>query len=211
MIVYSRVTEQPDSEPISLDEAKEHLEWVGTSKDNYITSLIKTARRVCEAYSGLSFVTQERVVRLDYFPCYNQNPYRKLWIEVPYGPVQAITMFQYSNDAGGTTTLVEGTDFIVDYHSPVCRIYPLEDGEIGTWPDDVRHIPYAITIGYQTGFDDVSGEPLPEQARQAILLQVAAMFESRQDETVGAVSHKINMNSEAILDTIKVYWNAHTD
>jgi len=69
MIQYSIVTEQPDSEPVSLAEAKTHLEYAGTAKDNYITGLIKTARQLCESYTGLSFVTKERETKLDRFPC----------------------------------------------------------------------------------------------------------------------------------------------
>jgi uncharacterized phiE125 gp8 family phage protein len=205
MIVYSRVTEQPFTEPVSLSEAKVHLEYQGDSKNDYIWTLLKVARRICEAYAGLSFVTQERVVRLDNFPC------KRKFIELPYGPVQSITLFRYKNDNGTDTDLVEGTDYIVDYHSSPARVYPLLNGEIDTWPTDVRTVPHAVSIGYMAGYDDISGEPLPPEAKQAILLQVAAMFENRQDEHLGALSHKINMNSEYILDSIKVYWNANID
>lgn len=206
MIVYSRVTEHPDSEPLDLEDVKVHLEASGTSKDAMITSLIKVARRICEAYSGLSFVTQERVVRLDYFPTCG-----KVYIELPYGPVQSVTSFTYTNDDGDIVTLVEGTDFIADYHSSPARVYPLYDGEIDEWPTDLKRIPHCVNISYLAGYDDVSGEPLPEEAKQAMLLQIAAMFENRQDEQTGFISHKINMNSEHILDTIKVYWNANID
>jgi uncharacterized phiE125 gp8 family phage protein len=210
MIVYSRVTERPAYEPISVSEAKVHLEYYGTSKDAYIEGLIKVARRLCEAYSGLSFVTQERVIRMDKFPSVTRT-YKTQFIELPYGPVQSITLFQYANEDGTTTSLVEGTDYVVDYHSSPARVYPLKDGEIDEWPTDVRRIPHAVNIGYMAGYDDISGEPIPAEAKQAIMLQVASMFESRQDEHLGLVSHKINMNSEYILDAIKVYWNANID
>lgn len=206
MIIYSRVTEQPDSEPVTLAEAKTHLEYTGTAKNDYIETLISVARRICEAYSGLSFVTQERVIRLDKFPK------GKRFIYIPYGPVQAILTFTYRNDDGGTTTLEEGTDFAVDTHSSVARAYAINsDGEIDDWPTDVLEVPHAITLSYQAGYDDVSGELTPAQVKQAILLQVASMFETRQDEQPGIISHKICWNSEAILDTIKVTWNANAD
>lgn len=205
MIIYSRVTEHPDSEPITLDQAKTHLEYQGTAKNDFIESLIKVARRICEAYSGLSFVPQARVIRLDHFPC------SRRYIELPYGPVVAITSFTYRNEDGDTVELDEGDDFVADYHATPARVYPLVDGEIDQWPADVAIYPNAINIAYEAGYDDISGEPLPEEARQAMLLQIASMFENRQDENIGAISHKINMNSEHILDSIKVYWNANID
>jgi uncharacterized phiE125 gp8 family phage protein len=205
MIVYSRVTDQPDFEPVSLADAKTHLEYTGTAKNAYINSLIKSARRICEGYSGLSFVTQERSVKMDYFPTI------KSYIEIPYGPVQTIDSFTYLNENGTTTTLVENTDFIVDAHSGICRLFPIDDnGEIDLWPTDVKHRPNAITILYTAGYDEAVNEPLPEQAKQAMLMQIGSMFEQREDARQGEVT-MIVWNSMSILDTIKVTWNAHQE
>lgn len=206
MIVYSRITDQPSSEPVSLAEAKTHLEYTGTAKNAYIASLIKSARIMCEKYAGLSFMTQERRIKMDVFPT-NHQP-----IIVPYGPVQTIDSFTYLNDDGGTTTLVSGTDFAIDSHSGMCRLYALEDGEVDSWPTDIRKYPQAITIDYTAGYDEAINEPLPEQIRQAILLQVASMFENRQDEVAGSINmmnwNLISWNSLTLLDTVKVSWNA---
>lgn len=207
MITYSRVIDQPDKEPISLNEAKIHIEYQGTAKDAYITSLIKSSRIMCEKYAGLSFITQERRIKLDTFPL-NGEP-----IKVPYGPVQTINSFTYLNDDGTTTTLFEGTDFAVDSHSGMCRLFALGlDGEVDTWPTDVRKYPQAVNIEYTAGYDANVNEPLPEQIKQAMLLQVASMFENRQDEVAGSINmmnwNTISWNSQALLDSIKVSWNA---
>jgi uncharacterized phiE125 gp8 family phage protein len=210
MITYSRVTEQPANEPVSLSDAKVHLEYTGTAKNAYITSLIKSARRICEGYSGLSFVTQTRQIKMDIFPS------NGAFILVPYGPVQSIESFTYLNDDGTTTTMVENTDFIADYHSSVCRLFAVdENGEIDSWPTDLRDRPQAITISYVAGYDEAINEPLPELVKQAILLQVASMFENRQDEVAGSINmmnwNTINWNSIHLLDSVKVSWNANVD
>lgn len=205
MIVYSRVTDQPAFEPVSLAEAKTHLEYTGTAKNAYITSLIKTARRICEGYSGLSFVTQERSVKMDHFPAL------KKYIEIPYGPVQTIDSFTYIKDDGTTVTLVENTDYIADTHSGICRLFPIDDqGEVDLWPTDVKMRPNAIVINYTAGYDEAVNEPLPEQAKQAMLMQIGSLFEQREDARQGEVT-PIIWNSMAILDTIKVTWNAHQE
>src|SRR5689334_11038984 len=177
MIIYSRVTEQPDNEPVTLQEAKTHLEYTGTLKDAYIKSLIKSARRICEGYAGLSFVTQERSVKLDRFP-------GNCFIYLPYGPVQAVTSFTYTDSDNNPVTLVEGTDFQLDNHSPVARISAIDsNGEITSWPTDAKNQLQGIEIVYQTGFDNVSGEPIPADAKTAVLRVIAKLFENRGDET----------------------------
>lgn len=204
MIQYSIVTEPPDSEPVTLQEAKDHLEYTGTAKNNLIQSLIKSARRICEKYAGLSLVTQEREIKLDRFPC-------KLYIDVPYGPIQSITSFTYLNDTGGTTTLVEDTDFKLDAHSRIARVYPIdEDGVIDTWPTNVRDTIHPVSIIYQAGYDDVSGEQTPEEAKIVIKQLVAKMFEHRGDDGTGK-GGILDWDMQTILDNIKVTWNANVD
>lgn len=200
MIQYSKVVELMDSDPVTLTEAKTHLEVTGTSKDTYITMLISVARRLCESYSGLSLCTQQRKIILDYF--------HECDILIPYGPIQSIDSFTYVDTDGATQTLVEGTDFYLDSHSDIARVIPIADGEVDSWPDTLNRI-NAVTIEYTAGYDDVSGTPTPEQIKQAMLLQIGAMFENRQDEIIGSTSHKLNMNSQMLLDTVKVSWNAH--
>lgn len=208
MILYSKVTEAPTDEPVTLDEAKNHLEVTGTSKDAYITSLIKAARRICENDAGLSFITQTRVVKLDRFPgClpyHRHNPHRE--IILPYGPVAEVTDFTYFDSDGNPQTLSIDTDFYFDGHSGVARLRP-----INSWPS-TKLMPNAVSIEYTAGIDlddDTSEEYLPI-VKQAILLQVASFFENRQDEVPGSMS-EINWNSKTLLDSIRVTWNANYD
>ena len=213
MIQYSIVTEQPDSEPVTLQEAKIHLEYTGTAKNNYITTLISVARYLCEAYSGLSFVTQTRRVKLDYFPCTKYDVVnQKIYIELPYGPVQSVESFTYEKDDDTTVTLTEGTDFLLDAHSRIARVYPIgDDGTIDSWPSDLKNIPHPITIEYNAGYDDVSGEPLPTQAKTAILMYLTKYFEGRGDEQGKGFNDVLPWECMHILDSIKVTWNANYD
>lgn len=215
MILYSKVTEVPEAEPVTVAEAKTHLEVTGTAKDTYIGALIKAARRICEVDAGLSFVTQTRVVKLDRFPsCWpwsyrygthtNTNPYSE--IILPYGPVQTVTAFTYFDADGNEQTLTVDTDFYFDGHSGVARLRP-----VNSWPS-TKLMPNAVSIEYTAGIDldsDTSEEYLPI-VKQAILLQVASFFENRQDEVPGSMS-EINWNSKTLLDSIRVTWNANYD
>lgn len=206
MILYSKVSSLPDSDPVSLSEAKAHLEVDTTRWDSLITTLVSVAREIGEAYTGLSFATQERVIKMDRFPLCGEE------IIVPYGPVQSIDSFTYLDENGATQTLENGTDFYVDLHSGICRIFSIdEDGERTTWPTDALSRPGCISINYTAGFDDVSGDPFPKAAKQAMLMDIATWFENRQSEIVGQMPHEMSFGSKMLYDTIKVTWNANVD
>lgn len=196
MIIYSKVTTAPTSEPVTLDEIKEFLKIDGTAEDALLTILRKSAREKCEHYSGLSFITQDRQITLDKFPCGRI-------IELPNGPVSAVADIDYFDSDGVAQTLTSGTHFIVDTNSDVCRIQVVD-----SWPS-VKDRINAITISYTAGHTDDNHDPVPSAIKQAILMEVASMYENRQNEVVGATISKLNTDSEALLDTVKVYSNAN--
>lgn len=188
MIIYSKVTEAPESEPVTVDEAKAWCKVDGTDEDAIFTRLIKVARIMCESYAGLSFITQTRVVKLDRFTCRD--------VILPYGPVTAVTEFAYKDGNGDTQTVAADT-YTLDTQSGLAKVRVTD-----TWPDTDRTL-NNVEITYTAG-----SESAPEVAKQAILMQVATMYENRQDEVIGSSANVINYSSQMLLDTIKVYWNA---
>lgn len=212
MVIYSRVTEAPETEPITLDEAKAHLKIDDdfNSEDALITSLIRTARRMCESYSGRSFLTQERIIKMDRFPSCGSNIYSRArrgdGMTVPYGPIQTIDAIKYI-DGDGIEQTLDIADYKTDLHSDLARIYPTD-----TWPETSDE-PNAVTVEYTAGFDPVSGgtEELPEEVKQAMLMQIGTLYQNRQDEVTGTSVNQMNLTSKALLDPIKVYWNAEQD
>lgn len=66
------------SEPLSLEDAKAWGKIDQDADDDIISSLITAARRICENYSGIGFITRTVVVNIN-----NSNGGFKL----PYGPV----------------------------------------------------------------------------------------------------------------------------
>lgn len=190
MIIYSKVTEAPASEPVTVDEAKAWCKVDGTDEDAIFTRLIKVSRIMCESYAGLSFITQTRVVKLDRFTCRD--------VILPYGPVTAVTEFAYKDGNGDAQTVAADT-YTLDTQSGLAKVRVTD-----TWPDTDRTL-NNVEITYTAGYDD---EEVPEIAKQAILMQVATMYENRQDEVIGSSANVINYSSQMLLDTIKVYWNA---
>jgi uncharacterized phiE125 gp8 family phage protein len=196
MVIYSRVTSAPATEPVTVNEAKTHLRVTSTADDTYITTLIKVARQLCEKYAGLSFITQTRQIKLDFFPGCN------LPVEIPYGPIISFSGdglgVSYIDTGGGNQTLTLNTDYKVDSASEPGRIYPIDD-----WPTDAEDdYPQTITITYTAGYGAAAS--VPEVIKQAILEEIYFRYERRGDAGGG-----LSEGAIALLDTVKVYWNAH--
>jgi uncharacterized phiE125 gp8 family phage protein len=191
-MIYSRVTQQPLDEPITLAQAKTHLKVDGTDDDDFITRQIRAARRIGENYSGLSFLTQEREIKLDGFPCGV--------LDIPYGPVQSIDSFTYIKTDETTGTLVEGTDFRVSKIGARTRLEAI-DG----WPSTNYQVD-AVTIQYTSGYTNAGEDYLPEEIPEAVAKTVARLYEKRGDDAAGTV---LTYEIMDLYDTVKVYWNAH--
>lgn len=192
MIKYSRVTVHPTVEPLTVADAKYHckVDDTSTNETDYFSRLIWRARRMCENYTGLSFLTQTREINLDYFPCGV--------IEIPYGPVQSITSFKYIDTAGVEQTLALNTDFRLDNKSSLARLEA-----INGWPTPKDQV-NAVTIIYVAGYTNVGEDVLPEEAVDMVSRLVARLYEKRGDEGVTPLTDEIM----DIGDLIKVYWNA---
>ena len=203
MIKKSKVIYAAQSNPVTSTEAKAQLYITGDDRDTVIDRLISTSIQLCEVYSGLSFITQTRQIKLDAFPCDGKSIY------LLNGPVIAISGndsagtpnalgVTYIDDDGDTQTLVLNTDFYLDSHSDLPRLYA-PDG----WPTDVEDDrTHPITITYTAGYGAASD--VPSVIKDAILTQVAFMHE-RPD------SGELCEGAMSKLDTVKAYHNAWQD
>src|SRR5205085_7972655 len=100
----------PANEPVSLDEAKEHLRVTSTDQDNLIRHLISAARIYCENKLGQPIVTQTWDLKLDGFPCDA--------IRVPRPPLQSVTSITYLDSGGSLQTLNPSTYLVLDSTTP---------------------------------------------------------------------------------------------
>lgn len=131
MIHYNAITDisfledQGDIiEPVLLTEAKDFCRIDIGTDDSLITSLIITARLMCEAYTAVSMVDHEIEI-----VCNNSNG----GIYLPYGPVKDVT--SVTNSAG--TGLVLDQNYTLQGSMFVRLMTPHEDG---------------LTVAYTTGY-----------------------------------------------------------
>lgn len=185
MIVYSKVTTAAATLPVNLEDVKAHLRVDGTEDDALILSLIKVAINECEAYAGLSFITQTRTVKLDYF---NGSD-----VILPYGPVTSVTSVTYY-DGDDVQQTVDAADYTLDTQSGLSKIRVTE-----SWPSTNVTL-NNVVVTYVAGYADQAS--VPEVIKLAIKERVLFHYQHRGDEQAESF-HWMDL-----LDTVKVYWNA---
>ncbi|MDH4981297.1 head-tail connector protein [Hyphomicrobium sp. D-2] len=165
------LTSAPALEPVTVSEAKAHLRVDGTAEDTLIGSLILTSRLHIEAALGLALITQGWRLKLDRWP-------KDGAVELPLGPVQAVTDVRVLDGAGVAQT-VPPESYVADVASSPARIVPR-----GAWPVPGQRT-NGIEIDFSAGFGAAAGN-VPAPVRQALLLLVAHWYEHRDPIEVGS-------------------------
>lgn len=201
-----KIVSQPNFEPVTLDEAKDHLRITNDTEDEYLWHRIKAATQWVENKLNWRLCTQTWDYYLNDWPkCSKPSKYHPYdsntdIIEIPYPPLQSVTTFTYYDTDDTQQTLVEGTDFRLDTVDYPGRIEP-----INGWPgvyDKVLPIQITFVCGF-TKTDDI-----PQQIKDAILMRVADLHSNRQSTVIamGSVNKVDNTTTaENLLMDFKIY------
>jgi uncharacterized phiE125 gp8 family phage protein len=162
-----RVKTDITSEPVSASEAKLFTKVTGTAEDTMFTILISSARQALEKYTASSFA--EKTLHATWVKMPDDNE-----LELPYGPVIAVSKVYKIDDEGTETELVLNTD----YH-----IYGDQDAIVKVesfWSSGIA-LDYSVRVEYTAGYGHTNTETLPSPLKQAILKQIATDYEFRED------------------------------
>ncbi len=175
----------PLTEPLELDDAKNHLGVDLTVDDGMIERLTGAARRQAESYLGRALITQTWDLHLDRFPVWT--------IDVPRPPLRSVDSLVYIDSAGTAQTLPKER-YRVDAASEPGRITP------GLWRDLARDPSRtnAVTVQFKAGYGDKAVD-VPEDIRQALLLLVGSFYGHREDIVVGETVARLPRGAEALL------------
>lgn len=170
----------PAIEPVSLSDVKLFLRIDGTDDDALLTSLLVTARRLCEEFTKRAFITQTWKLTLDRFPCdedWTEREHALLFrseqnaIQLARQPIQSITSIK-TTDTGNVQTTVAGATYTLDQSGG--RVL-LNDEFF--WPSNLREYA-AVEITTVNGYGS-DGGTVPEPIKQAIIQTLGAMYENR--------------------------------
>jgi len=209
----SRCVVPPATEPLSLDEVKEHLRVDSSAEDALLQMYIEAAREVCEHNTARALVTQTWETTFDRFPglalqasgvdgevltlsrTATRTLREGLAITLPKGPIQSIEAIRYRDESGDWQTLDQDA-YIRDHVAGVDRIYP---GPAG-WPE-VDGLAGAVCIRYVAGFG--GRWATPAALRVWMLLRIGAMYENREETSTKTLSRLPMM--DRLLDPYRLH------
>ncbi|MCA1300710.1 head-tail connector protein [Stappia indica] len=159
------VTTPPAAEPVSVEEARQHLRLTSTAEDGLIARLIRAARAHVESVTRRALITQGWRYYLDDWP-----PGRVIYLPVaPVASVESVLVFA----GDGAPVAVEETALRLDGASGAPRL-KVAAGAPGPL-DGFNGIEVDFTAGY--GAD---ASAVPPVLVQAVLLLTAHWFEHRE-------------------------------
>lgn len=191
-----RVTVGATDEPLSLNDAKDHLRVSSTDEDVLVESQIRAAREWVENRTRRALPTQTFQLTADAFP-------RARYIELPRSPLVAATTsyspsVTYLPSTGGTATL-SSTAYIVDAESEPGRIV-LKDAQ--SWPSVTLQAANGVRVSFKAGYG--ASSDVPQGLKQAMQLLVGHYYENREGVVVGSISTNVDMTVNSLVAGFRV-------
>lgn len=180
-----KVTVKPSTEPITLEEAKNHLKVDVSDDDALITVLITAARESAEQYTNRALITQTIE---EEFKCFED-------ILLQRNPVQTVSSVTYTDTEEQEQTWDEENYSLFLTAEPAKIL--LKTGK--SFPTDVVERDNAVKVTYIAGYTQASDVPKP--IIQAMLLMIGKWYDNRADSI-----QKMPTASEFLLNNYRVSW-----
>lgn len=179
----------PTTEPLTLEEAKQHLRVDVSDDDGLIAGYILAARRLVETQTG-PLMNQTWDYTIDRGWPMVGGYYS---IRLPFSPCQSVTSVTYLDEDGATQTLSTSLyQTVLDAPIPyITKAYNQD------WPS-VRDQPAAITVRAVYGYGSHPGS-VPDPLRVAIMLLVGHFYENREEVVVGTTPVALPLGVEALI------------
>jgi uncharacterized phiE125 gp8 family phage protein len=179
----------PTTYPVTLKEAKEHLNitigW--TDDDTTIQGHIKVATKKAEQYLRRRIITQTWYAYYERWPAGNA-------IVLPFGKLQSVTSVKYTDTDGDESTWDSSTEYDVDtYHDPG-RIV-LAYGK--SWPSATLAPTNPIVVEFVCGYG-TSGADVEDMIKHAMKLILDDLYNQRGDIIIGQITANMH-GAKALL------------
>lgn len=166
-------TTAPAVEPVTLATASLHARVIDSAEDSIITMMIAAARQYAESYCRRSFITQGWRLSMDHFPGCE--------LELPMGPVTAVTSIVYLDMAGTQQTISNPArpEYAIDLTDESSLIAP---GFGYIWPIALPQVG-AVQFNWTAGYGPAPAN-VPDGIRHWICMRVNTIFENREELAV---------------------------
>lgn len=186
-----RLITPPAEEPITLEEAKQHLRVEHAAHDLLIGLYIQAAREHIDGkdgWLGRAIVSQTWELSLDTFPT-NE-------IQIPLPPLSTVSFVQYDDEDGFEQT-IDAADYTLD---PAGWVVTAGDY---SWPSTLSAI-NAVRVRFVAGYGDAAD--VPATIKAAILLMVGDLYAQRESFATGPASAvPMSTTVENLLAPLRVW------
>jgi uncharacterized phiE125 gp8 family phage protein len=184
----------PTSEPITIDEANDHLKLSG--EDTYVSGLIVAARRQLERYLNRALITQTWKV---YYDCFHPE------MKIPFGSLQTggtpsvDPVVKYRDLNGTLQTLASSNYWVIPTTEPATIL----KGYDVTYPETQYGRPDAVEITFTCGYGD--SDSVPEDIRHAMKILITNYHEQRGDIVIANMVTRIPHFITDLIHSYKIY------
>lgn len=178
--------------PLSVAEAKRHLNVTHNEDDSLIDDYIGAATAMLEQRTNRCFVTQTRICKLSGFDDPRYVHGREIFL--PRSPVASVSSVVYLNSAGTSTTM-STSDYLVHADEKPGTI---SEGYNATWPATYGTA-NDVTVTYLAGHSTASAS-VPANVKQAVRMLVGHWYRNREAVLTGTISKDIEFGLEALLE-----------
>lgn len=177
----------PAREPLSIEDAKEHLRIDQNDEDVWLLDAIKAVRQRAEGMLGRALISQTLEVALSGWPATRV-------IALPRPPLVSVTSVKYFNEADAEATLA-ASNYIVDTRTTPGRLVLKSTM---SWPATVLREVNGVIIRYVAGYGELASD-VPPEIRAALKLWLGEMYENRENSAAGGLVTVPNAAEKLLL------------
>lgn len=181
---------EPNSEPVTLDEAKLHLKVDHDEEDALISGYISTARELCETECQRTIMLSTWEMTTDIFDDA---------LKLDWPRVLRIDWLKYL-DEDGIERAIDPQDFRLDARSDITPAY-LVPARGRAWPGTDPESINCVTVRYAAGYGSTP-DSVPWSIRHWVMLHVADFYKNRE---VTGHENKVLPYHDGLLRRFKVY------
>jgi uncharacterized phiE125 gp8 family phage protein len=185
----------PVSEPLSLEEMKEHLRVDAADEDALLSEYITAARGAAELYTGRAFVTQTWQAHFAGWPADGV-------LELPLPPLQSVAWVKYTTEAGVLTTLSASVYRVVTACEPGCILLAPNQ----SWPSVTLDAGLPVVVQFVCGYGAAAA--VPAGLKQAMRWLAGHMTENREAVTMAtSTPQQVPMSARWAMDPHRFRYN----
>ena len=186
-ILNFTVVTGPTREPLSIEDAKEHLRVDQHDEDVWLLDAIKATRQRAEGMLGRALISQTLEVALSGWPMGRV-------IELPRPPLVSVTSVKYYGTDDTEFTLA-ASEYHVDTRTTPGRLVLRS---LSSWPGTELRDVNGVIIRYVAGYGEQASD-VPAEIRAAMKLWLGELYEVRENSAAGGLVTVPNAAEKLLL------------